>query len=329
MRPSLLRTFFLESTSVVFIGAIALLARLTGFDLLMFPELGALASDIIKRPHGTWARAPVMLVLTPLLTAIIGMWITQHMAFGVVSVLLDVVLSMVLIEVIRSPIAPGISAALLPLVLEVHSWWYPLAISAGTAALAIISTLRRRWHPPRPVPSISDKVDNVMEKPAAKPLWLLPFLLLLAGLAFAAQRDGWRTLMFPPLVVTGFEMFAHPLVCPWARRPWRLPFACALSALVGVVAVNQLGAGVVAAALSMAAGLVIVRAIDLYAPPALAVGLLPMVLAHPNYRYVAAVLISTVTLTLGFRIWQEICLRWLRCQPELEPDVADADVTRR
>jgi hypothetical protein len=329
MRPCLLRTFFLESTSVVFIGAIAFLARWTGFDLLMFPELGALASDIIKRPHGTWARAPVMLVLTPLLTAVIGLWINQHMAFGVVSVLLDVVLAMVLIEAIRSPIAPGISAGLLPLVLDVHSWWYPLAITVGTAALAIISILRLRFHPPRPAPSISDKVDNIMEKPAAKPLWLVPFLLLLAGLAFAAQRDGWRMLLFPPLVVTGFEMFAHPLVCPWARRPWRLPFACALSALVGIAAVNEMGPGVGAAALSMAAGLLILRALDLYAPPALAVGLLPMVLTHPTYRFVAAVLISTVTLTIGFRIWQEICLRWLRCQPSLEPGVVDADATRR
>ena len=329
MRSGFLRTFCLESTSVVFIGAIAFLARWTGFDLLMFPELGALANDIIKRPHGTWARAPVMLVLTPLLTAVIGMWINQHMAFGVVSVLLDVVLAMVLIEVIRSPIAPGISAGLLPLVLDVHSWWYPLAITVGTAALAIISILRLRWHPPRPAQSISDKVDNVMEKPAAKPLWLVPFLLLVTGLAIAAQRDGWRMLLFPPLVVTGFEMFAHPLVCPWARRPWRLPLACALSALVGVATVNQWGPGVGAAVLSMTAGLLVLRELDLYAPPVLAVGLLPMVLPHPTYRFVMAVLMSTVALTIAFRIWQVICLRWIRSQMPLESDAPGVDVTRR
>jgi hypothetical protein len=46
-------------------GLIALAARLTGVELLMFPELGALSEDIIKRPYETWASAPFMLVLPP------------------------------------------------------------------------------------------------------------------------------------------------------------------------------------------------------------------------------------------------------------------------
>lgn len=310
MKPFSFKAFLVRFGSVIFIGAIALAARLTGFDLLMFPELGALSNDIIRRPYGVWASAPVMLVLTPLATAIVGVWITNHMAFGVVAVVLNVAIALCIIEAIQSPIAPAISAGLLPLVLGLHSWWYPLAITVGTASLAVLSILRRRFHPKIPAPSLRDKVDNVMEKAASNALWLLPFLLVLVSLASLAQHDGWRLLLFPPIVVIGFEMFAHPMVCPWALRPWHLPLACALSALAGVGAVSLLGPGL-GAVVSMMMGLLILRAIDLHAPPVLAVGLLPTIMTHPTYAFVALVLASTMMMTITFRIWQTICLYWM------------------
>jgi hypothetical protein len=311
MKPALLRTLLVRFSSVIFIGAITLVARLTGFDLMMFPELGALSNDIIRRPYGKWASAPLMLVMTPLVTAIAGVWITNHMTFGVAAVVLNVAIALVVIEAIRSPIAPAISAGLLPLVLGVHSWWYPPAITVGTASLALISIIHRRLHPHTPAPSIRDKVDDVMEEAASNPLWLLPFLLVLVGLAFLAQHDGWRLLLFPPIVVIGFEMFAHPLVCPWAVRPWHLPLACALSAVAGVGAVNLLGPGL-GAVVSMMMGLIILRVIDLHAPPVLAIGLLPTIMTHPSYSFVALVLASTMTLTIAFRLWQAVCLHWVR-----------------
>ena len=307
----MLRTILVRVGSVIFISAIALAVRLTGFDLLMFPELGALSNDIIRRPYGRWASAPVMLVLTPLVTATAGVWITNHMVFGVLSVMLNVAIALCVIEAIRSPIAPAISAGLLPLVLGVHSWWYPPAITTGTASLALISIFHRWLHPKAPVPAIRDKVDNVMEKAASNPLWLLPFLLVLVGLAFLAQHEGWRLLLFPPIVVIGFEMFAHPLVCPWALRPWHLPLACALSALAGVGAVSLLGTGF-GAVVSMMMGLLILLLIDLHAPPVLAIGLLPTIMTRPTYSFVILVLASTMMLTIAFRMWQAICLHWMR-----------------
>jgi len=48
------RTRFLPSRadagSVLFMGMIAALAQLSGVGLLLFPELGALSNDIVKRP---------------------------------------------------------------------------------------------------------------------------------------------------------------------------------------------------------------------------------------------------------------------------------------
>ncbi|MDE1895298.1 MAG: hypothetical protein KGH90_13315 [Xanthomonadaceae bacterium] len=300
--------------SVLFIGAIAAMAHLGGAGLLMFPELGALSNDIFKRPGGTWARAPAMLLLTPLLTAVAGLLIARHMSFGLAAVLLDVGASVTLIHLMRSPIAPAISAGLLPLVLGVHSWWYPPAITFGTAALAVLSVIRRRIEPPVAPSTARDVVDDTMECTPSAPGWLPPFMIVVALLAGLAQATGLRFILFPPLVVIAFEMFAHPQVCPWAVRAWRLPLACALGAAAGVAAVGLFGAGAAAAMTAMAVGLLVLHRLDLHAPPVLAVGLLPLVMPHPGWPFVVAVATGTSLCIVAFRLWQAVAARWTTCR---------------
>ncbi|MDE2087799.1 MAG: hypothetical protein KGI63_11250 [Xanthomonadaceae bacterium] len=297
--------------SVLFMGAIAAMAQLSGVSLLLFPELGALSNDIIRRPHGAWASAPVMLLVTPLLTAVIGVALADLMAFSVPAVLLDVGASVLVIHVLRSPIAPAISAGLLPLVLGVHSFGYPLAITVGTGLLAWLSVLQRRHGVLMPPPTARDAVDDLMERPPANARWWPPFavaLLLVAGLA---QWSGLNFMLFPPLVVIGFEMFAHPHLCPWAQRPWRLPLACLVSATAGVAVVSWLGSGALAAMTAMLVGTLTLRLLDLHAPPVLAVGLLPLVMDRPDERFLVAVLAGTVIFTVVFVSWQRVIV-WPR-----------------
>ena len=112
-------------TTALYIGLIALIARSTGHVYILFPEFGALGHDIFKRPGGTWARAPLMLILTPLVTGVFGTLIARHLPYSMFSVLLDVGCSVLVIAVPRSPIAPAISAGFLPLTLGILSFSYP------------------------------------------------------------------------------------------------------------------------------------------------------------------------------------------------------------
>lgn len=79
----------MEFCSALYMGLIALIGRVTGVELVLFPGLAALSHDIMKRPRGTWARPPWMLVATPVFTAVMGTLITRHLGYDAVPVMLD------------------------------------------------------------------------------------------------------------------------------------------------------------------------------------------------------------------------------------------------
>lgn len=87
-----------ESAAALYIGLIALIACSSGLYFILFPELGALDHDIFKRPEVTWARAPLMLIVTPLLMAVVGTLIARDLPYGLPSVLLDVGCSVLVVQ---------------------------------------------------------------------------------------------------------------------------------------------------------------------------------------------------------------------------------------
>ena len=295
-----------EPSTALYIGLVALVAQASGYFYILFPELGALGHDILKRPRGAWARAPVLLIVTPLTTAVAGTLITRNLPYDLTSVLLDVGFSALAITVLRSPIAPAISAGLLPLTLGIHSFWYPPSLLIGTGALAGIAALRTRLSAPaaRTAAPARDRVDDEVEAAPATLSWVPFFVVFLILAVGVGDLTGLRLVLFPPLVVIGFEAFAHSAVCPWAGRPIALGVACGLTATAGVLCVSFLGAGPLGAMCSILAGMAIVRALDLHVPPALAVGLLPFVMAHPSLRFPAAVLLGTAIETAVFLGWR-------------------------
>ncbi len=303
-----------ELITVGYIAAIAQTALSTGVAYVLFPELGALAHDVFARPRGTWARAPLMLVLTPTLAALLGTLIAQHMRCGVDSVVLGTLGGMAIIGVLRSPVAPAISAGLLPVIFGIQSWWYPPSILFGTAALAIASIIHRRWadhgDPADPEPEVEITAD-IIERPPSRYGWLPFFMLFVVVAAALAQATGWRALLVPPLVVTGFEMFAHADICPWAQRPLVLPLACTLTATAGLGFGICFGPGPLAAAGAVLAGIVILKGVRLHVPPAIAIGLLPLLIEHPSHYYPLAVGIGSSILVSCFLIYGFVDRRML------------------
>ncbi|MGC1547030.1 MAG: hypothetical protein WA777_00725 [Rhodanobacter sp.] len=92
------------------------------------------------------------------------------------------------------------------------------AITVGMIPLAVISMVRGWLHTLQTSPSKRGTVDYVMKKVSSNFLWVFPFLLFLIGITLLEQQAGLSFMMFPLLIVIGFEIFAYALVVPWVIR---------------------------------------------------------------------------------------------------------------
>lgn len=284
-------------------------AHCNGWHYLLFPGLAALAYDALTRPWGKWASQPGRLVVTPAAGAVIGVSVARLFPFGILAILLIVTACVLLLGLLKSNIAPAIAAGVLPLFLGVKSWLYPASVALSLVVLVAIllpwQRHCRRKYPERDISKPS--VDDVLESPAIGNAWILPFFAFLTVMALCATASGLRPILFPPLIVIAYEMFAHPTACPWAGKPLALPGVCVLNAVAGWGAVSLFGSGGVAAAGGMAFGIVALRLLRLRMPPALAVGLLPLVIDSPSIEYPISVAIGAGALTLAYQFYQ----RWV------------------
>jgi HPP family len=297
----------MDGVAVLYIAAIAVAAQFSGWYYLLFPELGAISDDVLTRPWGKWARQPGRLLLTPVLGAAVGTLITRELPYHVLTIVLIVVVCLLLLAVLKSNIAPAISAGVLPLVLGAKSWFYPLSIALALVVLFAILLLWR-WVYRRKYPGSFDvsakDVDDVLETQPSTKKWIFPFFVFVTVMGLSATASGLRFILFPPLIVIAYEMFAHPSTCPWARTPVTLPIACCVTSATGLLAVNLFGSGGIAAASAMVCGIAVLRLLRIHMPPALAVGLLPLIINSPDLKYPVSVTIGTVALTLAFLLYR-------------------------
>ncbi len=288
-----------EFLALLYMVAVVGMAVTIGPFYMLFPELGALSYDGLGRPHGRWCGAPFHLATSPALAGVIGLIITRHFSYGLPALLLDAAGVMILIEVLQSPIAPAISAGLLPLVLGIKSWWYPPGILLGSVLLTALAILWKRFSLTAwPEIDVAPIAEGEISPAFLRRLGIILGFTVVAALA--VRLTGLRFILFPPLLVIAYEMFGHPDSCPWASKPMRLPLVCMLTAAAGFAFFKLFGVGPAAAACSMAAGMLVLRIFELHVPPALAVALLPMVIESPTIAYPLAVGIGTSLLSIYF-----------------------------
>jgi hypothetical protein len=307
---------FAELLAVIFMGAVALAAQTTGFMLLLFPELAALSHDIMTRPYGKWGSQPLRLVLTPTLTAIVGIFFTRRLPFGALGIALIVTFSLVIIKLMRSTIVAAISAGVLPMALSERSWRYPLAIFVDCALLVLLFLLWKHYAAPTdPAQQSETKASKVLDSLKGishDRFWGLGLMIFVVALGIAAQATDLRFLPFPPLIVMAYELFGHPEVPEWMRRPVLFPVVCLLTASIGLLTHHFIHANFVAVMLTFLCSVGILSFFDLHMPPALAVGLLPFVIRLPDYRFPLSVLLGTLSLGLYFSGYKRLRRRRLR-----------------
>lgn len=308
-----------------FLALITAIANATGMPYVLFPELGALGWVIFGDARHPWARSPALLMLTPFLAAVQGLWITRHLAYGPTAVLLNVGLTLLVIAALRSPIVPALSAGLLPLALGIHTWTYPFSILIGTGGLALLIALRRRWGGARQPVEAAASSSPLASPPrpalwllrgGAQPLpplreWALPFGVFLLGGLLLVRLIGSPLVLFPPLLVIAFEMIAHRQHCPWRGRYGAVLVVTNAAALVGLTLVKTLGLVPAATCLAALVTLALLKLARLPFPPALGLALLPFVIPQPPLSYPLFTLAGSLWVLLVVAMQEA----WLRRQP--------------
>lgn len=273
-----------EAIAGLFVASIATLAWLTHLPLL-FPELAALAYGVFTNPAGPWARAPMHLLLTPVLTALIGTALARHFGFGVVPVALSVLSSLAGLALLRSPITPAISAGLLPVVLNMHSYAYPLSVAL---AVALLNAAHRALNG-----------RNSGQRPSLPP-WRLKgfglYGLLVFMLAMAVVFSGWRLILFPPLAVLAFDRLVLGANHLWRGRVPVLLLGGGLNSIFAALLLDFLGNTPLAVACGVAAGILLLRLLRTSVAPVLAIGLLPLVTGQGDARAVGSILLGLLAL---------------------------------
>ncbi len=140
----------------------------------------------------------MLLVATPILTGLVGTLVTHWLAYGPISVSLTVASAMLILAALRSPIAPAISARLLPLTLGITSWWYPASLIVELGSLALLRLAWRRYMPlPDDIGTPADRRDDAVERAPRQWRWVPAYFLFLIATAALAQgihpaSTAWR-----------------------------------------------------------------------------------------------------------------------------------------
>ncbi len=293
-----------EALALAFVAAIAALAFHSGVLLFLFPELAALSHDVFTRPRGRWAQQPVRIVLTPVLTGVVGLFVSRHFAYGVLPVCLIVSASLVILLLLRSQIAPAFSAGLLPLALHETEWMYPVAILVGLLALVL---LLRLWQAVAlAAQPEGNALEDALEELPHSRIGLGHMGAFVVLLALLGQWTGHTLILFPPLVVMSYEAFGHPEVPGWLRYPPLFPLVCVLAALAGTGTVRLLGPGVPGVVLTLAFSMLLLHLSRLHMPPVLAIGLIPYILPHADFWYPLAVAMGTGTLMVWYLLRRQL-----------------------
>jgi len=298
-----------EILATLYMAGIAASANRLHLFYILFPELGALAIDVLTRPYGKWAKEPWKLVATPAATAVVGVAVSRHLAYGVSGILLIMALSIAIILIFRSAVVPAISAGVLPLILGVRSWLYPPSILFGLIVLSGVLLVWRRCAPARKLGYLnrSDlRAIEVLETRPKSNSWFVILFLFTTVMGVLAALTGWRFILFPPLLVMAYEMLGHPDTCAWAKPPFYFPLACCLAAVTGVLACRWIRPEPLAVMFTLAASVVFLRLFRLRMPPALSIGLLPFVMTSPTFKYAVSVGIGTLALTGTFLLYRKL-----------------------
>lgn len=275
--------------------AMLAVAGAVGAPQLIFPEGAALAFGVIALRIRAWRESPGVLLVVPAFAAGLGVALARLAGPAWVRELVAMTAALVLLRLLRSRLAPVISAAMLPVVFDIRSWSFVAGVAAIGAVLAVFAAANRE---PAAPTEPGRKPGLMFRGSGAAPTgptllgWMLVGIwVIVAGPVLHLPAPA----VAPPLFVATFEWLARSQrsaalgLAQWAATVAAAGFGAAFAYTIHPEWVG----GCVAVTLALA--LLVIASVP--HPPALAVALIPQVAGadHP-VRFVAAVTLGSAVL---------------------------------
>ncbi|NLF80324.1 MAG: hypothetical protein GX572_03935 [Clostridia bacterium] len=243
---------------------------------IIFPEMAALVIGAWVAVVQRWNAGKITMVVLLSAAAAGGVLLVQSGLPVYMQILLGFAFCGLLLILAQSTFLPIISACILPVFLQTHSWLYPLSVAASIIIIVSVQyLLEARGLRTRRVivaqPGIYAQLKH----------WglLLAVLALLAAIAVFVLKSLFY--LAPPLIVIFAELAAPR--SPARQKPLRIWLLTAAAAVIGaygrLLLCETLGLSLVCCAgCVLALLLLIIECSKLYFPPAGAIGLLPLLI---------------------------------------------------
>jgi hypothetical protein len=279
-KSTLSKLTFRQFLVVLYIVLMTGMAELFSQRAMIFPEVSCLVIGLWLMDKRMWKikdwQMPVIITLAAVLGVLIsrisGLTLTVKMETAFL-------LTAALILVFRTSMVPTVSSSMLPVLLDIHTWVYPVTVFFLVTILAAGHLWKQRHLG-------ADKEMMAMSQAAPPSLkqninhWLVLALLLLPALLLADMAHA-KLIAIPPLVVTmiefskpTFPMRAHA-VTAWTLTAW--------AAILGTFSEGFLHQCIglpsnVGALLTTIGMLAVYQYTKKYFLPAIAVALVPMII---------------------------------------------------
>ncbi len=248
------------------------LATVLDTHAIIVPEGAAIAMGVWVLGIPGWiVSRPGVALLVPV-CALIGVLVERSDLPTWVAVSAAAVAALLVLHACDSRLVPALSAAVLPVVFDVRAWSYPLAV---LVICAVVAAAMPWLVPPRVTGSrhaTGRYPGSIVGAGAA---------IITAWAIVAGELAGLSAaVLAPPLLVSALEWLGQQD----ARRAHAGLRRCALlvgAALAGSVAVPIIPVAWIAGCLAVAVTVGLMRVLATWHPPALAIALIPLILASP------------------------------------------------
>jgi len=231
---------------------------------IILPEIGALTAGMWIYHTPTWVSQPFKIFLAPSGTAVIGFVVNQLPISYPEKVGITLLLILLLLNVLRSTLAPSFATGLLPIIINATHWSFILAIFAFTLTLMIGVLLQGHYK----------------GLPAGKPLHyqhMLGFVLAAAIWVGAVWVAGYPQMAgIPPVLVVFFE--ASQLPSYSGRLALQQIIALSGAATIGVLVHLVIASWLLSALITLPLVFILLQLLRIKLPAAYAFPLLALVL---------------------------------------------------